>query len=63
MDLPDIAAGMTALKAAFDTISVKSRPNGDPAWESSISLIVLANLPTGWGHGWTRKVTPKSDFT
>jgi len=32
--------------------------NGDPAWESRISLIVLANLPIRWGHGWARKMTP-----
>jgi hypothetical protein len=36
--------------------------NGDPAWESGISLIVLANLPTGWGHGWARKMTPSIRF-
>ena len=28
-------------------------PNGgDPTWEFGTSLILLANSPVGWGHGW-----------
>ena len=42
----------------FAAIGVKSRPIAPPSQGRSISLITRVNPFPGWGHAWTRKMTP-----